>query len=101
MNMAKRNVLLLCCVVLVGGTPYYDFISRINEYKVRAVETTDCGLWQDVLRLHIRHANYCEQGLMSKVAEFDDFEMAAYSWVMAREWNNPLLTENLKVSLVF
>ena len=98
--MSVKATLILFCVgvVLVEGTPYYDFISRINEFKVRAVETTGCGLWQDVLRLHLRHDNYCEQGLMSKVAEFDDFEMAAYSWVVAREWNNPLLTENLKVS---
>ena len=34
---------------------------------------------------------------MSKVAELDDFEMAAFSWIVTREWNNPLLTENLKV----
>ena len=88
---------LFLLIVSVCGTPYYDFLSRINEYKVRAVETTGCGLWQDVLRLHLGHANYCEEGIMAKVAEFDDFEMAAFSWIVSKEWNNPMLTEKLKV----
>ena len=90
-------IISLLSIVSINSTPYYDFISRIQEYKARAVETTGCGLWQDVLRLYEGHEKYCEEGILSKVAEFDDFEMAAFSWIVTREWNNPLLSENLKV----
>ena len=54
--------------------------------------------YQDVLRLHERHEKYCEAGIMAELPDFDDFHMAAISWVVAREWDNPLLSDQVKVS---
>ena len=82
---------------VAGSTPYYEFISRVSDFKNRALETTGCGLWQDVLRLHLRHEKYCEAGILSKLSEFDDFEMAAISWIVSKEWDNPLLTDDVRV----
>lgn len=36
---------------VISGTPYYEFLQRVNEYKSRSLESTNCGFWQDVLRL--------------------------------------------------
>ena len=51
-----------------------------------------------MLRLHERHEKYCEAGIMAELPDFDDFHMAAISWVVAREWDNPLLSDQVKVS---
>ena len=50
-----------------------------------------------MLRLHERHEQYCEAGIMAELPDFDDFHMAAISWVVAREWDNPLLSDQVKV----
>ena len=50
-----------------------------------------------MLRLHERHEKYCEAGIMAELPDFDDFHMAAISWVVAREWDNPLLSDQVKV----
>ena len=51
-----------------------------------------------MLRLHERHEKYCEAGIMAELPDFDDFHMAAISWVVAREWDNPMLSDTVKVS---
>ena len=37
-------------LIVISGTPYYEFRQRVNEYKSRSLESTGCGFWQDVLR---------------------------------------------------
>ena len=94
------NILILTCLIFLsvtGSTPYYLFIMRVSDFKNRSLETTGCGLWQDILRLHMRHERYCENGILSKLSEFDDFEMAAISWIVSKEWDNPLLTDDIRV----
>merc|ERR1719500_1906367 len=84
----------------ISGTPYYEFRQRVNEYKSRSLESTNCGFWQDVLRLSQGHERYCEDGLMSVMEDFDDFNMAGISWIVSREWDNPLLSERVKNSIL-
>ena len=93
----KLILTYLCFLSVIGSTPYYEFMERVSYYKNRSLESSGCGLWQDVLRLHLRHENYCEDAIMGKLSEFDDFEMAAISWIVSKEWDNPLLSDDVRV----
>ena len=96
--MALRRVIILSWLLpLISSTPYYDFLFRLEEFKTRALESEGCDWWKDILKLHFRHETFCEEGLVGKIHDLDDFEMAGLSWIMVHEWRNPLLLEHVKV----
>ena len=98
--MMMLVVLLFQFLLLISGSSYDDFLMRVEEYKERSMETTSCGWWQDILRLHFRHQNYCEDGLLSEAMEVDDFGMAGVAWITVMEWDNPLLTDRVRNTLL-
>ena len=93
-------VIFFQCSLLVSGSPYDDFLSRAEEYKNRAFNRSGCGWWQDILRLHFRHENFCEDGLLNEAVEVDDFGMAGVAWITMMEWDNPLLTDRVRNTLL-
>ena len=95
--MAVRALVLCCLLSVSSSTPYYDFLFRLEEFKARALEDSRCDWWRDVLKLHFRHETFCEEGLVDKIHDLDDFEMAGLSWIVTHEWRNPLLSEHVKV----
>ena len=50
---------------------------------------------QDILRLHYRHPGYCEAGLLGTALTLTDFNLAGVSWLVTREWDNPLLSDKV------
>ena len=92
--------IFLDCSLVASGSPYDDFLSRADEYKNRAFNHPNCGWWQDILRLHFQHENFCEDGLLSGAVEVDDFEMAGVAWITMMEWDNPLLTDRVRNTLL-
>ena len=93
-------VIFFQCSLLVSGSPYDEFLSRAEEYKNRALNRSGCGWWQDILRLHFRHENFCEDGLLNEAVEVDDFGMAGVAWITMMEWDNPLLTDRVRNTLL-
>ena len=95
--MILSQVITLSLLQVASATPYYDFLYRLEEFKTRALDGGGCGWWRDVLRLHFRHEEFCEEGLLDKIHDLDDFEMAGLSWIVSHEWRNPLLSDSVKV----
>ena len=95
--MILSQVLTLSLLQVASSTPYYDFLYRLEEFKTRALTGGGCDWWRDVLRLHFRQENFCEEGLLGKIHDLDDFEMAGLSWIVTHEWRNPLLSDTVKV----
>ena len=93
-------IILLECVLFSHGSPYTEFLSRVEEYKERALGGVGCGWWENILRLHYQHSNYCEEGLLTHSVSVDDFEMAGVAWIMVMEWDNPLLTDRVRNTLL-
>ena len=98
--LVVRVFLSLSLVFSVNGSPQEDFYARVEEYKKRALERSGCGWWEDILRLHFRHENFCENGLLDQAMQVDDFEMAGVAWITMMEWDNPLLTDRVKNTLL-
>ena len=98
MNLVQVLAVSLLQLQLATSTPYYDFLYRLQQFKTRALEGGGCDWWRDVLKLHFRHETFCEEGLLGKIHELDDFEMAGLSWIVTHEWRNPLLSDTVKVS---
>ena len=97
MILSQVLSLTLLTLQLVASTPYYDFLYRLEEFKTRALAGGGCDWWKDVLRLHFRQETFCEEGLLGKIHDLDDFEMAGLSWIVTHEWRNPLLSDTVKV----
>ena len=95
--MILSQVITLSLLQVASATPYYDFLYRLEEFKTRALDGGGCDWWRDVLRLHFRHEEFCEEGLLDKIHDLDDFEMAGLSWIVSQEWRNPLLSDSVKV----
>ena len=92
-------VIFFQCLRNIDGSPYVDFLSRAEEYKKQAFEK-GCGWWVDILRLHFRHENYCEDGLLNTAGDVDDFDFAGVAWITMMEWDNPLLTDRVRNTLL-
>ena len=97
MILSQVIPLFLLLLQLTAATPYYDFLYRLEQFKTRALEGGGCDWWRDVLKLHFRQETFCEEGLLDKVHDLDDFEMAGLSWIVSHEWRTPLLSDTVKV----
>ena len=93
-----QAITLSLLLQLTASTPYYDFLYRLEQFKTGALEGGGCDWWRDVLKLHFRHETFCEEGLLDKIHDLDDFEMAGLSWIVSHEWRNPLLSDTVKVN---
>ena len=94
------HFLFIHCLLGVFGSPYEEFLERVNEYKKRSLESSECGWWKDILRLHFQHENYCEDGRLTEAMSVNDFERAGVAWITVMEWDNPMLTDRVRNTLL-
>ena len=76
--MILSQVITVSLLHVASATPYYDFLYRLEEFKARALDGGGCDWWRDVLKLHFRHETFCEEGLLDKIHDLDDFEIDSF-----------------------
>ena len=105
---------LFALSVTADASPMGEMMIRVEQYKEKALTAPGCGFWREVLRLHhkvlkksspnikvIQAPGYCDEELVVEDGDrLDDFHMAAISWLLLKEWDNPMWSEAARNSLL-
>lgn len=117
-------IVLICALILiktVRSHPLHDqLLQRIDLYIEKNVGSPECNnIWAEVMKLEFTNGSgFCQDSFLEAVKvliifnqfslDFSkadqmltrgdgvDFNLAAFSWLFKRHWNNPALSEDFK-----